>query len=150
LTLQEEIDMEVQQYILYLRKISGSVNGAVVRASIKGIRKRKNKEASGNKEGAALTMPVLNKDWSRYLLERMQFVKHKANTKAKLSVENFSQLKHNFLSDISGIVNIEEIPTYLIINWDHTALKYVPVGSWTMARKGSERYQLLLWMINIK
>jgi len=34
-------------------------------------------------------MPVLAKDWSRYLLERMQFVKQKANTKAKLSVENF-------------------------------------------------------------
>ena len=28
------------------------------------------------------------KDWSRYLLERIQFVKRKANTKAKISVEN--------------------------------------------------------------
>jgi len=71
LTLQEEIDMEVQQYILHLCEIGGSVNGAVVRASAKGILKRKIKEASGNKEGAALTMPVLTKDWSRYLLESM-------------------------------------------------------------------------------
>jgi len=31
LTLQEEIDMEVQQYILHLHEIGGSVNGTVVR-----------------------------------------------------------------------------------------------------------------------
>jgi len=49
-------------------------------------------------------------------------MKRKANTKARLSVENFLQLKHDFLSDISGIVGMEEIPPYLIINWDHTAL----------------------------
>ena len=110
LTLQEEIDLEVQQYILHLREIGGPVNGAVVRASAKGILKRKIKEARGSKEGPGPTMPVLTKDWNRYLLERLQFVKRKANTKAKLSVENFSQLKHDYLSDTSGIVDIEEIP----------------------------------------
>jgi len=41
LTLQEEIDMEVQKYILHLRQIGSTVNGAVVRASARGIRKRK-------------------------------------------------------------------------------------------------------------
>ena len=34
---------------------------------------------------------------------------------------------------------MEEIPPCLIINWDHTALKYVPVGSWTMAKEGSKK-----------
>lgn len=58
---------------------------------------------------------MLTKDWSRYLLERMQFVKRKANTKAKVSIENFAQLKYNYLSDISGIVNAEEVPLSLII-----------------------------------
>lgn len=67
----------------------------------------------------------------------MQFVKREANTKAKVPVENFTQLKYNYLSDIAGIV--EEIPPCLIINWDHTALKYVPVGSWTMAKEGSKK-----------
>ena len=66
-------------------------------------------------------------------------MKRNANTKAKLSEENFSQLKQDFLSDISGIVDMEEIPPYLIINWYHTALKYVPVGSWTMAKEGSKK-----------
>jgi len=37
LTLPEEIDMEVQQYILHLREIGASINGAIVRASARGI-----------------------------------------------------------------------------------------------------------------
>ena len=33
---------------------------------------------------------------------------------------------------------LEEIPPELIINFDQTGLKYVPVGDWTMAKKGSK------------
>jgi len=84
LTLQEEIDLEVQQYILHLREISGPVNGAVVRASGRGILKRKMVEAQGSKEGPGPTIPVLTKDLRRYLL---QFVKRKANTKATIHRE---------------------------------------------------------------
>jgi len=57
------LDMEVQQYILHLHEISGSVNGAVVR---KGIPKRKIKETSGSEEGATQLMPVeirFPEDW---------------------------------------------------------------------------------------
>ena len=64
MTLQEEIDLEVQQYILHLHEISGPVNGAVVRATARGILKRKMAEAQDSKEGPGSTMPVLNKDWS--------------------------------------------------------------------------------------
>ena len=37
---------------------------------------------------------------------------------------------------------MEEIPSSLILNWDHTGLKYVPVSSWTMAPQGSEKVSL--------
>ena len=67
----------------------------------------------------------------------MQFVKRKDNQGPKY-LENFTQLKYNYLSNIAGIVDVEEISPCLIINWDHTALKYVPVGSWTMAKEGSK------------
>jgi len=59
------------------------------------------------------------------LLERMNFVKRKANTKAKVTVENFVELKSNFLSDIQAVV---EVLACLIISSEHTALKYMPVG----------------------
>ena len=72
----------------------------------------------------------------------MHFVKRKANTKAKITVENFTELKFSFLSDIQAVVSMEEVPPYLIINWDHTVLKYVPVRSWTMAREVAKKVPL--------
>lgn len=69
----------------------------------------------------------------------MQLVKRKASTKAKVSVKNFTHLKYNYLSDISRIVDVEEVPPSLIINRDHMALKYVPVGLWTIAKEGSKK-----------
>jgi len=46
------------------------------------------------------------------------------------------------LSDIQAVVDMEEIPACLIISWGHTALKYVPVGSWTMTKEGSKTVPL--------
>ena len=58
----------------------------------------------------------MTKDWSRYLQERMNFVKRKANTKAKITVDNFAELKCNLISDIQAVVDMEEVPPCLIIN----------------------------------
>ena len=30
----------------------------------------------------------------------------------------------------------------MILNWDHTGLKYVPVSSWTMAKQGSKKVSI--------
>ena len=49
---------------------------------------------------------VLTKDWSRYLLQRMGFVKRKANTKAKICPDDMQELKSNFLSDIAAVVQL--------------------------------------------
>ena len=46
------------------------------------------------------------------------------------------------MADIRAIVEMEEIPPALILNWDHTGLKYVPVLSWTMAKEGSKRVEI--------
>ena len=86
LILDEETDKEIQQYLLALREVGGAVNCAIARASAMGIIRRKNSSLLACNGGPV----VLTKDWSRYLLERMQFVKRKANTKAKVSVENFT------------------------------------------------------------
>ena len=37
---------------------------------------------------------------------------------------------------------LKEIPEDLIINWDQTGLKYVPVADWTFAEKGSKRVEI--------
>ena len=85
---------------------------------------------------------LITKTWAKSLLQRMGFVKRKATTKAKVSIENFEELKVQFLIDIKTIVTLEEIPLEPIINWDQTAMHYVPVSSWTMEVKGAKRVEI--------
>jgi len=44
-----------------------------------------------------------------------------------------------FLFDTKAIIEMEDIPDSLVINWDHTGIHYVPVGAWTMEKEGSKR-----------
>ena len=44
---------------------------------------------------------------------------------------------------IQSIVEMEEIPSDLIINWDQTAIKYVPVLNWTMTNEGAQRVEVV-------
>ena len=57
-----------------------------------------------------------------------------------MSLDNFDQLKSHFIFDI---VEMEEIPSNMIINWNQTAIKYIPVSNWTMADEGSQRVEVV-------
>ena len=39
------------------------------------------------------------------------------------------------------MVEMEEIPHDLIINWDQTGIRYIPVGSWTMEKEGAKQVE---------
>ena len=52
---------------------------------------------------------VLTKKWSKYLLKRMGFVKRKANSKARANVDDFVEVKTNYLADIRAIISLEEV-----------------------------------------
>ena len=56
---------------------------------------------------------------------------------------NFEEVKAQFLFDIKVLVEMNEIPFDLIINWDQTDIHYVPVGSWTMEKEGSSRVEIV-------
>ena len=71
------------------------------------------------------------------------FVKRRASTKAKVSIENFEEVKAQFLLDIKAVVEMEDIPFDLIINWDQTTIHYVPVGSWMMDKEGLKRVEIV-------
>ena len=63
----------------------------------------------------------------------MGFVKRRASTKAKVSIENFEQVKAQFLLDIRTVVKMEDIPFDLIINWDQLGSDRNPLcTSWIM------------------
>ena len=59
---------------------------------------------------------VLTKDWARNVLRRMGMDKRRANTKAKVTVEEFDETKKLFLLDIKNTTHMDEIPPQLIIN----------------------------------
>ena len=58
-------------------------------------------------------------------------MKRQGTTKAKVNPLDFEKIKIQYLADIHTKVYMEDIPADLIINWDHTGLKYVPVSNWT-------------------
>ena len=65
---------------------------------------------------------TVGKEAARRLLGRMQFVKRRGTTKAKVVPSDFQALEAQFLGDIRSIVIFENIPAKLILNWDHTGL----------------------------
>ena len=56
----------------------------------------------------------------------MKYVQRKVTTaKSKHTIENFAELKQQFLEDVVTMVCMEEIPPELIVNWDLTRIKIV-------------------------
>ena len=77
-----------------------------------------------------------------YLLRKMNFVKRKATT-SKVTVEHFDKLKEQYLLDIKVVVELEEIPKDVIINWDQTGINYVPVSKQVVVGLNDKRGQVL-------
>ena len=130
----DELDKQVRDYIGYLRSAGAVVNTSVVIASAKGILMHKD---------ANLLLGIdLTKGWAKYLLNRMGYVKRKATSKAKVTVANFDELKEDYLLEIKHVVEMDEIPPELIVNFDQTGLNFIPVSEWTMEAEGAKRVKV--------
>ena len=134
-----DLDQQVQDYIFYLRKEGAVINTHVVIGIGKGIVMGKDSNLLACNGGGI----VLTKDWARNVLRRMGMVKRRSNTKAKVTVEEFDEIKKLFLLDIKNTTHMDEIPPQLIINWDHTGINYVPVSTWTMETPGTKRVEII-------
>jgi len=66
----------------------------------------------------------------------MGFTKRRANSKCKVLPEKFEEIRLQYLADIHSVVEMEDVPPSLVINWDHTATKIVPSSQWTMEKRG--------------
>ena len=72
----------------------------------------------------------------------MHFTKRRGTTKYKMPVEEFKKIWSVFSQEVIDIVEMENIPSELIFNWDQTGLNLVPAANWTMDRKGSKRIEI--------
>ena len=74
----------------------------------------------------------------------MGFVKRRSATTAKVSISNFDEVRWKFLVDVKTKADMEEILLCsLIINWDQTAINYIPLSSQTMEKRGCKRVEII-------
>ena len=139
LLLGKKIDAEIKAIITAMRDNGAVVNTAIAIATATGVIRKRDKSLLIENGGPL----ELTKNWAKSLLFRMGFVKRRGNTKAKVSVEHFETLKTQFLLDIKATVEMQEIPPELIINWDQTGIKIVPVshGRWRKEVQNESRLQ---------
>ena len=102
----EEIHQQIWHYLTDLRKRGCIVNTSVAIAVGEGILLSKNQ---------SLSTDSLTKDWAKYLFRRMGLVKRKGNTKAKVDVEKFDEVKKLFFQDIRNVIMMDEVPAELIM-----------------------------------
>ena len=130
LLIGEELDKQVQEYITYMRSTGATVNTVVVRACTEDILM--------HEDTNLLSRVDLSKGWAQYMLQRMGYVKRKATSKAKFTVENFAEIKTAFLLEVKHIISMDEIPAELVINFDQTGLNIIPTSDWTMEVVGTK------------
>ena len=85
----------------------------------------------------------MGKTWAVSILRRMGLVKCKGTKAARKLPANFPQQKADFLDKLSDRVDEHDIPKDLIINFDQTGLKIVPVSNWTLATEGSKQVPIV-------
>ena len=136
--LGEELEDEVKLFIQSAHENGAVVNTETVMGTARGV--VLSHDANLLLENGGYIN--ITKDWARRVLQRMNLVKRKGTTKMKVLSSNFERLKKQFLSDIHAVVAMEEIPRQLIINWDQTGIKYVPVANWTFEEKGAKRVEI--------
>ena len=112
------MDKQVQENITYMQSTGATVNTVVVRACAKGILM--------HEDANLLSRVDLSKGWAQYVLQRMGYVKRKATSKAKFTVENFAEIKTAFLLEVKHVISVDEIPAEFVINFDQTGLNIVP------------------------
>ena len=138
LLLGSELDARVEHFLKALRANGAVINTAIVLATADGIIRNHDSSLLAKNGGSI----VITKHWASSIMTRMNFVKRRGNSKAKVTVTDFDELKNQFISDVQAISEFEDIPDELILNWDHTGVHYIPVSSWTMEKEGMKKVDI--------
>ena len=134
LLLGQELDSEVKKFIQNVRQAGGVVNSTIVVAATRGIVEAHNR-ALLSENGWSIN---LTREYARSLMNRMNLVKRKGTKTARKLPSDFEALKTDYLEKITTCVHEYDVPEELVINFDQTGLKIVPVSEWTLEVKGSK------------
>ena len=139
LLLGTKLDDDVKSYVKAVREAGGVITTSITIAAATAIVRQADRNLLFENGGPI----TLTTNWAKSLLFRLNFVKRRGSSTAKVSVQNFEELKEQFIADIKAVVDMEDIPRELIFNWDHTGISIVPGSSWTMELKGSKRVEIV-------
>ena len=64
--------------------------------------------------------------WAKSLLERMNFTNRRASTKYSHPEDELEKDKEAFLSEMLGIVGLNDIRPEIIFNWNQAGINLVP------------------------
>lgn len=129
------LENDVQAYVRKLREKGGTVNRTIIIAAVLGIVKVKQPSRLPENGGTL----ILDRKWAKSIMKRMGLVRRQATRTAMKVPNNFEDIKSAFLTRIQNAVREHEIPKELIINWDQTGTKLVPVSDWTLEQRGSQQ-----------
>lgn len=129
-----DLDQLVQTYIKQLRVAGGIINSDVVIAAAKEVVTVKNR--------SFLKGYISSLGLSHCSLYRINFVKRKGSTSAKLPPADFEKVKIEYLQKIKQLVLDNGIVLQMVLNWDQTALRLAPFSEWTMHKQGINRISI--------
>ena len=136
--LGKDLEDEVQKYIVALRSSGSIVNLSIAMSPIWGIVLHSNKyllrEFGGSLE---ITKHLAYSLLKRFVLEKRMGTKAACKLPTNLNVVA-AELHHR----ISKCVKQHKIPPSLIIDWDQTGIKLIPVSEWTMSITGSKQGEI--------
>ena len=99
LMIGRELDRQVQDYIMELRKAHATVNTAIVVSAGEGIVPAFDASLLPRNGGTI----ELKKVWAKSLMQRMGLSKRKATTKSSLSQYDFEEVRETYLNDVCSV-----------------------------------------------
>jgi len=78
--------------------------------------------------------------WAKAMLQRLGFSKRRMTTNFSI---DFEERRAQFVFDVQAIIELEEIPDDLVVNWDQTGIHYAPVSDWMMEKTGAKRVEIV-------
>ena len=126
------LDEKVKNFLHVLRRKGGVVNTVVAVATAKALIARSSDEH-------LKSLDLDSSFWAKSLFRRMGFTK-RACTTSKPEIPELAKKEAQliFQHQIADLVERHSIPSSLVMNFDQTPLKYAPVASQTLSRKGTK------------
>ena len=108
LLLGEKLDSEIKSYIKAVCEVGGIVTTSITIAAATAIMRKADRNLLAENGGHI----SITSNWAKSLLYRMNFVKRRGSSTAKLTVANFEAVKEQF---INAVVEMEDIPPQLVL-----------------------------------